>query len=310
MQSVRLHEVALRDGLQNEAKVLSVAQKRSILDSLIAAGFRDIEVTSFVRPRMIPQLSDASEMVAALPQVEGVRFWALVPNQVGLERSLDAGVQNIATFMSSSETHNKKNVNRTIVESLASLEAVTRTAVAHGQRVRAYISTVFGCPYEGDVDPASTLRIARALLDAGASELSLGDTTGVANPLQVQSVLRYLEAEGIPMDVIAAHFHDTRGTALANVLAAWQCGVRVFDGAVAGVGGCPYAPGAAGNVGSEDLVNLFEQMGVETGVSLEGACHAGQVVETHLGRPLPSRYHQFWQTSQQAEDTLLEAKGA
>lgn len=310
MESVRLHEVALRDGLQNEAKVLSVGQKRSILDSLISSGFRDIEVTSFVRPRMIPQLSDASELVAALPDVDGVRFWALVPNQVGLERSLDAGVQNIATFMSASETHNKKNVNRSIVESLAALEAVTRTAVAHGQRVRAYISTVFGCPYEGSVDPASTLRIARASLDAGATELSLGDTTGVANPVQVKSVLRFLEAEGIPMSVIAAHFHDTRGTALANVLAAWQCGVRVFDGAVAGVGGCPYAPGAAGNVGSEDLVNLFGQMGVQTNVSLERACQAGQVVEAHLGRPLPSRYHQFWQSSQEAAGATRKAKGA
>lgn len=311
MEAVRLHEVALRDGLQNESTVLDVADKLAILDALIASGFRDIEVTSFVRPRMIPQLSDAAEVVAGLPRGNGVRYWALVPNQVGLDRALDAGIGHIATFMSASETHNKKNVNRTRAESLAALEAVTRTAVSEGMAVRAYISTVFGCPYEGDVAPEATLELALRLLDAGATELSLGDTTGVANPAQVQRVIRFLADNGVPLSTMAGHFHDTRGTALANVLAAWQCGVRTFDGAVGGVGGCPYAPGAAGNVASEDLANLFAEMGVETGVDLDAACRAGQVVEDLLGRSLPGRFHQFWQTTREdSAGPRCEAKGA
>ena len=311
MEPVRLHEVALRDGLQNESTVLDVESKLAILRALLDAGFRDIEVTSFVRPRMIPQLSDAAQVVRALPQAPDVRYWALVPNQVGLDRALDAGIGHIATFMSASETHNKKNVNRTRAESLAALESVTRTAVSEGLTVRAYISTVFGCPYEGDVAPEATLELALRLLEAGASELSLGDTTGVANPVQVQRVIRFLESEGVPVNTMAGHFHDTRGTALANVLAAWQCGVRVFDGAVGGVGGCPYAPGAAGNVASEDLANLFAEMGVDTGVDLEAACRAGQVVEDLLGRDLPGRYHAFWQTTRDDSDgARCEAKGA
>lgn len=293
---VRLHEVALRDGLQNEPTVLSTDSKRAILRALVEAGFRDVEITSFVRPRLVPQLADAAELMRGLPSSEDLRYWALVPNQVGLDRALDVGVKHVATVLSASETHNKKNVNRTVAESLASLRSVIRTARSEGCTVRAYVSTVFGCPYEGAVDPARTLEIALELLEAGAQELSLGDTVGLANPAQVRGLIGWLAARGVPLSCVAAHFHDTRGTALANVYAAFEAGVRVFDGAVGGVGGCPYAPGAAGNVASEDLVYLFQSMGVATGVDLDAACRAGQVVEDALGRPLPGRYHQFWQT--------------
>ncbi len=292
--AVRLFEVSLRDGLQNEPTVVSTDAKVELARRLVASGFRDIEVTSFVRPRMIPQLSDAAEVIRRLPRVDGVRYWALVPNQVGLERALDAGVSNIATFLSASETHNLKNVNRTVKESLAGLHSVIGTAVAHGVGVRAYISCVFGCPYEGDVAVQRTIDLARALLAAGASEIALGDTTGMADPEQVKRVVTAVGEAGIPLDKLALHFHDTRGTAAVNAYAAWQLGARMFDGALSGVGGCPYAQGAAGNACTQDLVNMFESMGVDTGVDLDTACEAGEFLEDVLGRPLPGRYHQYW----------------
>ena len=293
--AVRLHEVCLRDGLQNEPEVVPTEAKLQILNGLLAAGFTDIEVTSFVRPRWVPQLADASELVSRLPNVEGVRYWALVPNQRGLERALESGIPNICTFLSASETHNRKNVNRTVRESLASLTEVIHTAKAEGLGVRAYISTVFGCPYEGDVDPQRTLDLAHRLLSDGADFIALGDTTGMGHPDQVRSVLELLTGDGIPMDKLALHFHDTRGTALANVYAAWQLGARHFDGSISGVGGCPYAPGAAGNVCTQDLLHLFERMEADSGVDLERACEVGQDLESVLGRPLPGRFHQYWQ---------------
>lgn len=293
--SVRLLEVCLRDGLQNEATVVPTEVKVEIAHRLVDAGFRDLEVTSFVRPRMIPQLSDAAEVIRRLPVAEGVRYWALVPNQVGLERALDAGVRHIATFLSASETHNQKNVNRTIRESLSGLQGVISTAVAHGVSVRSYVSTVFGCPYEGDVAVERSLDLAHRLLEAGASEIALGDTTGMANPEQVKAVLSAFTEGGIPIERIALHFHDTRGTAAANAYAGWQAGARMFDASLAGVGGCPYAPGAAGNAASEDLVNLFESMGVATGIDLEAAAAIGNLLEEALGRRLPGRYHQYFQ---------------
>ena len=292
--SVRIHEVSLRDGLQNEPEVLSTEDKLSVLNALVRAGFSDIEVTSFVRPRWVPQLADAAELVRRLPQVEGVRFWALVPNARGLDRALEVGMGQIATFLSASESHNLKNLNRTITESVASLKTVIGTAVHEGVQVRSYISTVFGCPYEGDVAVERTLEIAHALTDAGADIIALGDTTGMAQPEQVKQVLARLVESGIDLDRIALHFHDTRGTALANLYAAWQFGARHFDAATAGVGGCPYAPGAAGNVATEDVVNLFAELGCPTGVDLDAACEAGGVLEGVLGRPLPGRYHRFW----------------
>lgn len=293
MSEVRIFEVSLRDGLQNEAVVVSTSAKLEYLQLLVSAGFRDIEAVSFVRPRMIPQLADAADVVRQLPQVDGVRFWGLVPNQVGMERALDAGIRCIATFLSASETHNQKNVNRTVKESLEALKEVVTTATAHHVEVRSYISTVFGCPYEGMVGTDNTVRLALALLEAGAGEIVLGDTTGMADPLQVGRVIGNLVAGGVPVDRLGVHFHDTRGTALVNNYAAWNAGVRMFDGSVAGIGGCPYAPGAAGNVATEDLLYLFNQMNVETGVDIERACEAGNVMEALLGRALPGRYHQF-----------------
>jgi hydroxymethylglutaryl-CoA lyase len=294
-EAIRLHEVSLRDGLQNELEVVSTDEKLRVLEGLIACGFTDIEVTSFVRPRWVPQLADAAEVVARLPNVEGVRFWALVPNQRGLDRALESGIGHICTFLSASETHNRKNVNRTIRESLATLREVVHTAVAEDMQVRGYISTVFGCPYEGDVSVQRTLDMAHELLECGAKTVALGDTTGMGHPTQVQEVLATLVDGGIPLDRLAFHFHDTRGTALANVFAAWQLGARHFDGSISGVGGCPYAPGAAGNVCTQDLIHMFERMNAPTGVSLEAACQVGGVLEQVLDRPLPGRYHQYWQ---------------
>jgi hydroxymethylglutaryl-CoA lyase len=218
-----------------------------------------------------------------------------VPNQRGLERALDTGVQHICTFMSASETHNKKNVNRTRAESLAALQEVIGVAKDEGMGVRSYLSTVFGCPYEGAVPVAETLRLAQAMLDAGADEIALGDTTGMGDPRMVVDVLRTLTGAGIPLDRLSLHMHDTRGTALANVLTGWQLGVRTFDGSVGGLGGCPYAPGAAGNAASDDLVNLFESMGVHTGIDLVALAEAGHFLAGVLGRPLPGRYHRYHQ---------------
>ncbi|MCA9569935.1 MAG: hydroxymethylglutaryl-CoA lyase [Myxococcales bacterium] len=297
MTAVQLFDVSLRDGLQNEAVVVPTHQKLAIAQRLVDAGYTDIELTSFVRPRLVPQLADASDVVAGLRGLHGaddVRFWALVPNQIGLDRAVDSGIGHICTFMSASETHNQKNVNRTIRESQAALERVIRSASTQEIGTRAYISTVFGCPFEGDVAVGSTLGIGKALLDAGADVIVLGDTTGMATPHQVKDVLAALVDGGIPLDRIGLHFHDTRGTAVVNAFAAWQFGARMFDGSTAGVGGCPYAPGATGNAASEDLVYLFDSIGDPSGVDLELACEAGRELEDVLGRELPGRYHRYW----------------
>jgi hydroxymethylglutaryl-CoA lyase len=291
--SVRIYEVAPRDGLQNEAAVVPTAEKGELIARLAASGLGDIEVTSFVRPRWIPQLADAAELVGMLPRVHPARFWGLVPNRVGLERALESGIGGIATFLSSSETHNKKNVNRTIRESLAEIEEVLGVAKEEGLRTRGYISTVFGCPYEGGVAPEASLQIATRLLAAGADDIVLGDTTGMGTPLQVERVIAILVDGGIPLDHLSVHFHDTRGTALANALTAWRVGVGTFDASVAGLGGCPYAPGAAGNLATEDLVYMFEQMGVHTGVDIDALADAGEYAAGLLGRELPGRYHQY-----------------
>jgi hydroxymethylglutaryl-CoA lyase len=307
MAPVRLFEVCLRDGLQNEAVVLPTELKVALARSLVAAGFTDIEVTSFVRPRWIPQLSDAAEVMRGVSEIEapGVRFWALVPNQVGLERALGAEVQNVCTFLSASETHNLKNVNRTVKETLAEQERVIETAKSAGVSVRSYVSTSFGCPFEGPVEVNRVVELAVALLQAGADEIALGDTTGMGHPVQVEQVVDRVHRAGVPLDQIALHFHDTRGLAAVNVWAAHQVGIRRFDGSVSGVGGCPYAPGAAGNVATQDLVHLFERMGGAqeppsgfgpvTGIDLAALGALGSQLEDALGRQLPGRFHQFWQ---------------
>lgn len=292
--SVRIYEVAPRDGLQNEASVVPTGVKAELVARLAGAGVPDIEVTSFVRPRWIPQLADAHELVQQLPHGSAATWWGLVPNRVGLERALESGLRHVATFMSASETHNKKNVNRTIRESLAGIEEVLGVARDEGMRVRGYISTVFGCPYEGDVAPQATVHLATRMLAAGADTIVLGDTTGMGNPAQVERVVGVLLDAGVPLERLAVHFHDTRGTALANALTAWRLGVTTFDASVAGIGGCPYAPGAAGNLATEDLVYMFEGMGVATGIDLEALAEAGAFAAEALGRTLPGRYHQAW----------------
>ena len=302
MGSVRLFEVSLRDGLQNEAEFVPTSTKLELLQRLIDAGYKDIEVASFVRPRWVPQLADAADVVQQLPQLDDVRFWGLVPNKVGLERAMDAGIKNIATVLSVSETHNKKNLNRTIRESLGGSAQLIEISRSHNILVRSYISTVFGCPYEGETSVERTVEIATKLLDAGANEVVLGDTTGMANPEQVSQILQALVDGGVDLDMIGVHFHVTRGTALAISYAAWQFGVRMFDGSVAGIGGCPYAPGAAGNVASEDLVNLFESMGESTGIALESLCEAGAFMSSVLGRALPGRFHRYWLGNAKASD--------
>lgn len=288
---VSVYEVSPRDGLQNEAAPIPLEGKRELILSLIQAGLRRIELTSFVSPRWVPQLADAEELSRLLQPPPGVTFSALCPNAKGLERAFAVGLQEIAVFLSASETHNRKNTNKTIEQSFDAFEEVVPPALEHGMRVRAYISTVWGCPYEGDVDPARALAIARRLLDLGCYQVSLGDTIGVGTPLQTREIVRMFLSE-LPQPQLALHFHDTRGTALANALVGLELGIRDFDASVAGVGGCPYAPGAAGNLATEDLVYMLEGMGVRTGVNLDALIEAGRVAEKVIGRRLPGKVHQ------------------
>ena len=292
--NVRIYEVTPRDGLQNESKNIATEDKLELIQRLVNSGYKDIEVTSFVKPSWIPQLSDCSQVLKELPPPpEDVRFWSLIPNRRGMERALDVGVEHIATFMSASEAHNRKNLNRTQQESLENVRIVTEMALDEGVSVRAYLSTVFGCPYEGEVDISRSVELVQRLLDLGAQEISLGDTTGMGNPLLIQKTIHAMEKAGIPLEALALHLHDTEGTAIANVLAGYQMGIRCFDGSTAGVGGCPYAPGAAGNVATEDMVNMFEKMGITTNVNLPLAAETGIFLSTLLEKELPGRYYRF-----------------
>jgi hydroxymethylglutaryl-CoA lyase len=285
---VSVYEVAMRDGLQNEARPLATDEKLALLDALLAAGVKRLELTSFVSPRWIPQLADAEDVVRRAPARDDVSFGALCPNAKGLERARAAGLREIAVFLSASETHNKKNVNKTIADTLATFREVVPPAREAGLRVRGYVSTVWGCPYEGDVDPARAVAIAEQLVELGCYQVSLGDTIGVGTPRQTAEIVRrFLDA--LPREQIALHFHDTRGTALANVLVGLELGIREFDASVGGLGGCPYAPGAAGNVATEDLVYMLHGMGVHTGIDLAKLIEAGRLAERLVGRPLPGK---------------------
>lgn len=293
-KSVNIYEVSPRDGLQNEASTLSTEDKVALIQGLVDAGMKDIEVSSFVRPSWIPQLADAAEVVARLPQADDVRYWGLIPNRRGLERAIDCGLTHVATFLSASETHNQKNLNRTQRETLNAQREVIRSAKAEGLTVRAYISTVFGCPYEGAVSMNRTSQLATALMDAGADIVVLGDTIGMAHPDLVRETIAYVANAGIPLARTALHMHDTRGTAVANVVAGLEAGIRTFDGSIAGVGGCPYAPGAAGNAATEDLIAVLEAMGWSTGIDLDLASQTGAFLADALGRDLPGRMHQVY----------------
>jgi hydroxymethylglutaryl-CoA lyase len=289
--SVTVYEVSPRDGLQNETNILSLSAKRELIEALVQAGLRHIEVTSFVSPRWVPQLADAVELVQSLAPAPGVSFSALCPNATGLERAKLAGLKEVAIFLSASESHNQRNTNKSIQRSLEVFEELIPAARDAGLRVRAYISTVWGCPYEGEVDPQRALQIARDLVRWGAYQISLGDTIGVGTPLQTQGICQLFLAE-FAQEQLALHFHDTRGTALSNVLVGLDAGIRTFDAAVAGLGGCPYAPGASGNLATEDLVYLLHGMGLETGIDLPALIQAGEIAERVVGRKLPGKVHQ------------------
>jgi hydroxymethylglutaryl-CoA lyase len=291
--SVRVVEVGPRDGLQNEKALIPTEQKIRFIQMLAEAGLPVVEATSFVSPRAIPQLSDAAAVMASIVRLPSTHYPVLVPNLKGMERALAAGVRSIAVFTAASESFTQHNIHATIEESLANFRPVVALARQEGVAVRGYISTVFGCPYEGHVDPHCVLSVARSLLEMGIDELSLGDTIGVATPNQVVDVLDLLLTQGaIPVERLAVHFHDTRGTALANVLLALQMGISSVDSSAGGLGGCPYAPGAAGNLATKDLLYMLHGMGIHTGVDLEKVVEATHFIAPLLGHAPTSKYYQ------------------
>jgi hydroxymethylglutaryl-CoA lyase len=284
-----IYEVGPRDGLQNEAARLDTRDKLELIGALVRAGLKHIEATSFVSPRWIPQLADASQVIAGLPRRKGLVFSALVPNERGLSRAKEAGLEEVAVFLSSSETHNRKNTNRSIAEALQVYARVCAQAREAGIRVRGYVSTVWGCPYEGEVSVDQSRSVALRLLDMGCDQISLGDTIGVGTPAQTARILEAMLAE-IPAPKLAMHMHDTHGTALANVWVGLTFGITTFDAAVGGLGGCPYAPGAAGNLATEDLVYMLQAMGIATGVDLGLLVRAGRFAQERVGHELPGKY--------------------
>jgi isopropylmalate/homocitrate/citramalate synthase len=288
---VTIVEVGPRDGLQNERARVSTADKITFVDRLSAANLPVIEVSAFVSPKWVPQMADAAEVFAGITRRAGTRYTALVPNLAGLDRALAAGAAEIAVFASATETFSRKNINQSIDESLDTYRQVCDRARAAGLRVRGYLSTAFGCPFEGEVAPARVADVAARLADLGVFEVAVSDTIGVAHPGQVPRVLDAVLAR-VPADRIALHFHDTRGMALANVLAALPFGIATFDASAGGLGGCPYAPGAAGNLATDDLIYMLNGMGIETGVSLTALSEASAFIGSKIDHPLPSRYAQ------------------
>lgn len=287
-ESVRIVEVGPRDGLQNEKTLIPAADKIALIDRLSATGLRSIEATSFVSPKWVPQLADAAEVYTGIAKAPGVRYPVLVPNEQGYERARAVGVDEIAVFTAASEAFNRRNINATIAESLQRFAPVMARAQADGIAVRGYVSTVLGCPYQGDVPVNEVVRVAKALHAAGCYEISLGDTIGVGTPGKAAAMLRAVAAE-VPMAALAVHFHDTYGQALANILACLDAGVRVVDAAVSGTGGCPYAQGASGNVATEDVVYMLHGMGMETGIDLDALSDTGRWLSRRLGRDSGSR---------------------
>src|SRR3954469_23582044 len=292
-KSVTIYEVGPRDGLQNEARPIATGDKIAMIDALTATGLQRIEITSFVNPKWIPQLADARDVARGIKRKDDTVYSCLVPNKTGLTKALDAGMKEVAVFLSASETHNKKNVNKTIADTLTAFEEVIGPAREAGVRVRAYVSTVYGCPYEGAVDPAKALELCRSLRTLGCYQVSLGDTIGVANPRQVRDILTRVLAE-IPKPEVAVHFHDTRGTALANILVAVEMGITTVDAALGGLGGCPYAPGASGNVATEDVVYMLEGMGVRTGIDIDKLIAASGLASTLVGHEMPSKFYRAY----------------
>jgi hydroxymethylglutaryl-CoA lyase len=290
---VRIVEVGPRDGLQNEAQLVPTEVKIALIERLVDAGLRTVEATSFVSPTWVPQLADGARVLAGLRRREGVRYPVLTPNLQGLEAAIAAGAREVAVFAAASETFSRKNLNCSVAESLERFAAVIDAAGKAGLKVRGYVSCVLGCPYEGTVPAAAVARVARWLFTHGCYEISLGDTIGVGTPVRTGEMLAAVTAE-IPVSHLAVHFHDTYGQALANILTALQTGIAVVDSSVAGLGGCPYAPGAAGNVATEDLLYMLNGMAIETGVDLDKVVAAGRFICSRLGRQPASRVALAW----------------
>ncbi|HET6782255.1 MAG TPA: hydroxymethylglutaryl-CoA lyase [Pseudoxanthomonas sp.] len=286
--SVRIVEVGPRDGLQNEKTIIATADKVELIDRLSRTGLRSIEASSFVSPKWIPQLADAAEVFAAIDRKPGISYPVLVPNEKGYERAREVGAQEVAVFTAASEAFNQKNINASIDESIERFRPVLERAHADGVKVRGYVSTVLGCPYQGQVPMADVVRVAARLHALGCYEISLGDTIGVGTPRKARAMLKAVAAE-VPMPALAVHFHDTYGQALANILACLEEGVAVVDSAVSGTGGCPYAKGASGNVASEDVVYLLHGLGVETGIDLDKLSETGLWLSALLGHETSSK---------------------
>ena len=289
---VRIYEVGPRDGLQNEPAPIPTEAKLRYLDLLAAAGLREIEATSFVAPRAIPQLADADELLRSLRRANGVRYPVLVPNMRGFERAEAAGADALAVFTAATDAFTERNIGQSVADSLATFAPVLARARDLGWWRRGYVSTAFGCPYTGRVEPATAVDVGIRLLEMGVDEVCFGDTIGVGVPSQVGDVADLAVERGIPVERIAFHFHDTRGTALANVVAGLAAGVRCFDSSAGGTGGCPYAPGAAGNLATEDLVYLLDGLGYDHGARLEGVLEAARFIAATLGRPLATKVGQ------------------
>ena len=289
---VRVFEVGPRDGLQNLQQQLSVEQKLELIARLAQAGLTDIEIGSFVHPRWVPQMKETDEVARRLPESTGVRFWSLVPNIKGFERALEAGARRISVVMSATRTHNEKNLNRSRAQSLAEIEEIAREAASRELPVRAYLSTAFGCPYEGRVPESEIVRLCEMLLSFNVAEISLGDTIGSGSPGQVAAICRRVLVSTGPAR-LGVHLHDTRGLGLANAYAALQEGVRTLDSSVGGTGGCPYAPGAAGNIGTEDLINMLDGLGIETGVDVDGVIKTTRWLRDSLGIEPSSKYFAY-----------------
>lgn len=278
---VNIKEVGPRDGLQNEAELVPADAKIDWINMLSDTGAPYIEISSFVHPNWIPQLKDATEVAKKIKRNPDVTYAALVPNNIGLERALEVNVDEICLFLSASETHNKNNINKTINQTLPIIENVSRKAKQSNKQVRGYVSTVFGCPYEGDIDIDKVISICDRLFTMGVDEISIGDTIGVADPVQVDKVLTEL-LKYFPKEKLAMHFHDTRGTALANVLVSLNHGITNFDSAVGGLGGCPYAKGASGNLATDDLLYMLHRMGIETGMNIDKVIESALYIENYV----------------------------
>jgi hydroxymethylglutaryl-CoA lyase len=288
---VNVVEVGPRDGLQNEDKQVSTEDKVRFIEAIAAAGMPRIEITSFVSPKWIPQLADGLEVATRLHLPPATKTLALVPNMKGYESAKKANLPEVAFFLSATESHSKKNINKSVADAIENLKEVASAAKSDGRRIRCYVSVVFVCPYEGKVAPSAVANVVSHLLEIGVDEISLGDTIGAAVPTDVTAMVKLLSRD-ISVDKLALHFHDTRGTALANVLAGLEAGVKTFDASLGGLGGCPYAPGAAGNLATEDLLYMLHGMGIKTGVDLDKLIDASAFIQGVLGKKLPGRYLQ------------------